>query len=386
MNIGFDASRITVSQRTGTENYSYYLAQAMARVDKDNRYTLYFRKEPSEKLVDELVGDKDSFSIKVISWPRLWTQGGLAWECVKNPPDILFVPAHTLPIIRHPSIYSVVTVHDLGFEYLPEYHQFPQKLYLDRMTRYAAASADHIIAVSSSTKKDLITKFGTEEERITVIHEGVDKQRFFPEEDTAKKVVEKYSLDFPYILFVGTVQPRKNLRRLIKAFSLLVTSKRNSLEKVGKASNLKLLLAGKPGWLYDDIYSAPTEFGVADRVKFLGHVPGEDLPGLYQQAICFCLPSLYEGFGLPVLESMASGTPVVLANVSSLPEVGGEAAIYVDPYSAESIAQGLFELLSLAGSSEYEKLVSDGFARVNKFTWEQCARRTLAVLALGGSD
>ena len=369
MKIGIDASRITVLQRTGTENYSLCLTRALAKVDTSNRYVLYFRGRA-------VSFDNPRFSTQVIPWPFLWTQGGLAWECLMHPPDLVFIPAHTLPVLRRPSLKSVVTIHDLGVRYLPQYHQFPQRLYLDKAVRYAARHATHLIAVSEATKKDIIARFGVSEKKITVVYEGVEQTKFKIQNPKSKigEVRRKYNIRGEYVLFVGTVQPRKNLRRLIEAFS-----------KVG-GEDTQLVIAGKPGWSFEDIYSAPSDFGVARRVQFLGHVSDQDLPALYWGSRCLAFPSLFEGFGLPVLESMASGVPVVTSNVSSLPEVGGNAAVYVDPYKVASIASGLHEVLT--GSMRFrQNLISKGFLQVEKFSWEKAARETLAVFEkVGGVD
>lgn len=375
MKIGFDASRISTPQRTGTENYSFYLAQALAAVDRENLYTLYFREVPGQEEFEKIIRKNPNFRIKVIPWPRLWTQGGLAWECLRYPLDLLFVPAHTLPVIRRPSLKSVVTIHDLGFEYLPEYYRFPQKLYLDKATKFAARYATHLIAVSRATKKDLTLRFKVPEEKIAVVYEGVDQNKFNPpgadqsarggSKFKTEEVRRKYNIRGDYILFVGTIQPRKNLRRLIEAFSRIT-------------QGLELVIAGRPGWMFEGIYAAPREFGVEDRVKFLGHIEDEDLAPLYRGAICFALPSLYEGFGLPVLEAMASGTPVVTSSVSALPEVGGGAAVYVDPYRVSSIAEGLIRVIG-GGKSFRRSLVHKGLAQAARFSWEKAARETLKV-------
>lgn len=178
--------------------------------------------------------------------------------------------------------------------------------------------------------------------------------------------LKKYKIEGDYILFVGTLQPRKNIVRLIEAFSTL------------GPKLYTLVVVGKPGWLYEEIYEAPKKFKVEDRVKFLDYVPDEDLPALYQNALCFVLPSLYEGFGLPVLEAMHYGCPVVTSNVSSLPEAAGDAAIMVDPESTESIKEGIEKVLG--DKSLREKLVKKGYEQVKKFSWEKCARETLKVL------
>ena len=175
MHIGIDASRITTKQRTGTENYTYHLVKALAEVDRSNHYTLYFNHIPAIPPVSHA-----NFSNRSIPLPRFWTQVRLALEMMTNPPDLLFIPAHTLPVIRPKKLKTVVTIHDLGVEYLKEYHQFPHKLYLGKSTIYASKHADGLIAVSESTKKDLISKLGTKPEKIRVIYEGFDPTHFYP--------------------------------------------------------------------------------------------------------------------------------------------------------------------------------------------------------------
>lgn len=167
MHIGIDASRAFTSQSTGTENYSRNLILALARIDSKNTYTLYLR--GSSKQLPKL---PSNFRFKTIKLVRLWTQLGLAWECLLHPPDVLFIPAHTLPLIRRPGLRTVVTIHDLGAEFLPQYHQFPNKLYLNKSTEYAVSKATHLVVVSKSTKRDLIKKLKADPKKITVIYEG----------------------------------------------------------------------------------------------------------------------------------------------------------------------------------------------------------------------
>lgn len=373
MKIGFDASRITTPQRTGTENYSFYLAQALAKVDQQNDYMLYFREKPDLKTLEEITHKNPKFQTKIIPWPRLWTQGGLALECLRYPLDLLFVPAHTLPVIRRLSLRSVVTIHDLGFEYLPEFHQFPQKLYLDKATKFAARYATYLIAVSEATKQDLIRRFDVPAGKIAVVYEGVDKARFqVPDIDSrVSRVRKSYGIAGEYVLFVGTIQPRKNLRRLIEAFARVFSRRRGF-------GDIKLVIAGRPGWMFEGIYSAPRDFGVAGSVKFLGHVSDEELVALYRGAKCFVLPSLYEGFGLPVLEAMTAGVPVVTSGTSSLPEVGGDAAVYVNPNDVESIAAGMIKVID-GGDAFRSSVISRGYFQAEKFSWENCAVETLRV-------
>lgn len=399
MDIGIDASRAFTSQPTGTENYSLSLIKALAKIDRKNRYTLYtmsplpnlFPERPASwRGVEGLLnysrpstssGTKylfpDNFNFRVIPWPYLWTQAGLALECLKSPPDVLFIPAHTMPILRRPGFKTVVTIHDLGAEFLPQYHQFPQKFYLNKATEYAVGHATHLIAVSESTKKDLISKLHCDTEKISVIHEGYDREKFKVPFGSSSgrgqsskfkvaKMRKKYGINGDYILFVGTIQPRKNLQRLIQAFAEILTP------------NISLVIVGRPGWMCEKIYAAPEKFGVADKVKFLNYVPKEDLPLFYQNALCFILPSLYEGFGLPVLEAMACGCPVIASKTSSLSEVVGAAGLLVDPYDINDITKNLECIIE--NVQLRRELVRKGLEQVKKFSWEKCARETLKVL------
>lgn len=427
MVIGFDASRAFVEKRTGTENYSYQLLKALLKIDRKNKYRIYvnpYRLSPeySENSVSQnnqrvrnsdksdnlkrRIAEALSFSefsenweVKPIAWPRLWTQGGLAIECLINPPDVLFIPAHTLPIIRRPGLKTVVTIHDLGAEYLAQYHQFPQKYYLNWSTVYAVRNATRIIAVSQSTKKDLISKLQCDIEVIRVIYEGVNALTINNSQLTInkKEILRKYDIRKPYMLFVGTIQPRKNIARLIEAFAKIriypnyysesIRIKKNSGsfgQNIRMNSNLQLVIVGKPGWLYDEIYQAPKKFGIEDKVRFLDFVEEDELAILYKEASLFCLPSLYEGFGLPVLEAMAAGTPALVSNTSSLPEVVGDAGLLVDPQNSDDIAQGIQKVLT--DKKLREELVKKGRERVKKFTWEKTAREILEVIEEASSN
>ncbi len=177
-----------------------------------------------------------------------------------------------------------------------------------------------------------------------------------------------------YILSVGTLQPRKNYVRLIEAFGLFLK------ENKQKFSDLQLLIIGKKGWLYEEILAAPKKYGIADRVTFLDFVKDQDLPAYYKKALCFALPSLYEGFGLPVLEAMAYGCPVVVSNVSSLPEIAGRAAVYIDPNNVESIKNGLLMAVRQRNLVQGRNRIAAGLSQVRKFTWEKAAQQTLEVL------
>ena len=188
------------------------------------------------------------------------------------------------------------------------------------------------------------------------------------------KEFEKYNISKYYILSVGTIQPRKNYERLIEAFSIFLKLNKQ------RFGNIDLVIVGKKGWLYEAIVNAPKRFGVEKQVKFLDFVPDSDLRILYQNALCFALPSLYEGFGLPVLEAMAHRCPVVISDVSSLPEIAGKAGVYVKPTSIESIAKGLLAAVRERNLKQGKWRIEKGLEQVKKFTWEKAAKKTLEVL------
>lgn len=345
MTIGFDGSRANLLERTGTENYSYQLLKHLLQIDRKNNYVIYTR--------------------NTIPWLRFWTQVGLALQTFKDNLDVLFVPAHTLPIIRKPGLKTVMTVHDLGVEYLPKMHQLKQQLYLKYITRYQLASATGLIAVSKATKEDLVKRAGINPEKISVVYEGYDKKLFKPvKQEIVRNRLKYFDIEVgKYFLFVGTIQPRKNLERLIQAFS--------------KTTGTNLVIAGSKGWLSEAIYKLPRKLSIEDRVKFLGYVPEKDLPALYSGAQALVFPSLFEGFGLPILEAQACGCPVITSNISSMPEVAGKGALYVNPYSVDDIVKGMERVQS---TGYRVQLIKNGFENIKRFSWEKCAAQTLEVL------
>jgi glycosyltransferase involved in cell wall biosynthesis len=377
MLIGIDASRSVPRKRTGTENYSLHLIRHLLPLESDHRYRLYFNRPPAYSL------QSTTCHLRIMPFPRLWTHLRLSWEMMRRPPDLLFVPAHVLPVV-HPR-RSVVTIHDLGYLYYPQAHRVLDRLYLDLSTRYNAHAAAHLIADSLATQRDLVERYDTEPDKITVVYPGYDEATFQPvrDEKAIEAVKTKYDIAGDYVLFVGTLQPRKNLTRLLEAFSLCGLQAPNkfgtptsNLQPV--TSNLQLVIAGKKGWLYQDIFRRVEELGLENKVAFTGYVPEGDLPALLSGARLFVLPSLYEGFGLPVLEAMACGTPVVCSNVSSLPEVAGEAALLVDPLDVEGLAAAMKRVLG--DETQQAELIARGFEQAQRFSWEKCAREVLAVL------
>lgn len=349
MHVGIDASRATAAHRTGTEHYSLRLTQALLEQRRSHTVTLYFRERPAPELFT-------SGQQRLIPFPRLWTHLRLSWELFRYPPDALFVPAHVIPAIC--PVPAVVTVHDLGYRYFPDAHPLTQRLYLDLSTRYSARAARHILADSEATKRDLTKFYSTSPEKISVVYPGRDETLTRVD---ATAVRAKYHLPEKYLLHVGTLQPRKNLLRLIEASTL-------------HASSFTLVLAGRVGWLSEPILNAAR----TANVRVLEFVPDEDLAGLYSGAEAFVFPSLYEGFGFPVLEAMACGTPVICSDTSSLPEVAGDAALCVNPLDTAALAAAIEGITT--DTKLRTTLIAKGYEQIKKFSWAKAAQQTWAVL------
>jgi glycosyltransferase involved in cell wall biosynthesis len=277
-----------------------------------------------------------------------------------------FVLPPTLPRTR-----TLLTVHDLSYVRVPEAASPNLKAYLDRVVPASVARADFVVADSQATKNDLIDLYGVSEAKIDVLLSGVDDR--FKRETHASVLMTtrmRYKIgNSPYIFSVGTVQPRKNYGRLIQALALLRLS----------GHNIDLVIAGGRGWLEDPIYETISTTGMQDHVHFIGFADEADLPALYSAAYCCALPSLYEGFGLPVLEAMACGTPVITSNISSLPEVAGDAAIMVDPYNLDAIVDAIKRLLD--DTSLYQAYVEKGYERAKQFTWDNSAHQLREIYA-----
>ena len=397
MIIGIDGSRAFVKDRTGTENYSFQLIKSMSLLDTENRYLIYIRKGQGSRVKGQVW--PENFKFVEISLPRLWTQVGLALRTFIDPLDVLFVPSHTLPLIRKPGLKTVITVHDLGAEYLPGFHQLKQILYLKLMTHYQIKTSTKVISVSEATKRDLVKKIGISQRKINVVYEGVDKNIFRKISiDAVNDVVKKYDLERgKYFIFVGTIQPRKNLERLISAFYKFLsgahTAKGHSVSGIGyhvsskkdhntkdiiPDTGFKLVLVGNKGWKSDEIYKLPAELGIEDNVRFLGRLGDEEVVGLYNGALGVTYPSLFEGFGLPVLEAFACGCPVITSNTSSMPEVAGDAAILVNPENEMEIfnaMKALYENDALRLS-----MIKKGMVRLGMFDWKVAAGQTIDIL------
>lgn len=301
---------------------------------------------------------------------RLWHRARLPVpvETFTGPIDLFYSPDFVLPPTRRRT-RTLLTVHDLSFLRYPD-HFVPKLVrYLSRVVPESVARADRVLADSCATRADLVELLGTPPEKVEVLYSGVEA-RFQPEKEPgeAERLRARYGLDRPYVLSVGTLQPRKNYVRLIRAFARL------------PASGVVLVIAGARGWLYEEVLEEAERH--RERVRVLGFVEEEDLPALYRGAALFVFPSLYEGFGLPVLEAMACGVPVVCSNASSLPEVAGDAALLVDPQDEEGLREAMER--ALGDEALRREMTARGLVRAARFTWEQAARQLLAAFAVLG--
>jgi glycosyltransferase involved in cell wall biosynthesis len=299
----------------------------------------------------------------------LWTQAGLASATWTHTLDVLWIPAHTLPVLRKPGLKTVVTIHGLEYTWLPEYKNLLQRWYLPLSTYYAARHATKLIAVSQFTRHQLLEETGIESSHIDVVYEGVESvsanRRIGNSE---KNLSHRWGIeDNKYILFVGTLQPRKNLPALIEAFS----------RAAGTLSDKKLVIAGGKGWQTADIFEAVTRYNCTDRVIFTGRVSDDDVRELYRSALLYVQPSLQEGFGLPLLEAMKADIPVISSDGGALPEVLGKAGILV-PLGNDFVAKLAEAITTLAtNAGTRAELIRNGRRRVSELTWEQTARATL---------
>jgi glycosyltransferase involved in cell wall biosynthesis len=359
--VGIDASRYPGETRTGTETYSRELLDAMARLGNLPFQVRSYVNQVDEEASARLAGLGE---LRRLPFPRIWTHGRLSFEVLRNRPDLLFVPAHVIPLI-HPD--SVVTVHDLGYLHDPEAHPARQRRMLDLTTRWNARVAAHVIAISETTKSDLIRHYGTPEDKITVVHHGVS-DRFAPASaDEQARIRSEYRLPGRFVLAVGTIQPRKNLARLAEAIAKLQ----------GEFPGLALVVAGKRGWMADSVLAAVS--GALPPALFIemGYVPMSDVPALYSSASVAALVSTYEGFGLPALEALACGSLLVVSDTPALVEVAGAAARIASATSVDEIAQCVRAALNEAEPASKIRLGQDHAA---SFTWNRTAQQTVEVI------
>ena len=363
--IGIDYTS-ALSQGGGIGRYTRELIAALAAFDAQTPYVLFAAGQRASTL-PPAPGPNFGWTPSAITsewFARLWGRARLPLPVERwtGPLDLFHSPDFTLPPLRR-GTRSLLTVHDLSFIRTPETAAPGLRAYLNRAVPYSVARADHVLADSEATRQDLIALYRTPPDKVSVLYSAVDS-RFRPvtSPSALSAMRARYDIgDGPYILSVGTIQPRKNYPRLIEALRRL------------DRPDLRLVIAGGRGWLDSPLYDLVRSHKLEDRVKFLGFVADADLPALYSAASVFAFPSLYEGFGLPVLEAMACDVPVVTSRVSSLPEVAGEAALLIDPLDVDDLAAALSRVL--VDSAERHRLITAGRRQAQSFSWDVAARQ-----------
>jgi glycosyltransferase involved in cell wall biosynthesis len=374
LHIAIDAHSVGAGL-AGNETYAANLVEALAEVDAENRYTIYVTRAEAERRF----GGR---------WPRVRVQRTLphapllripltlSAELRRRPVDLLHVQYTAPPLAPCP---VVATVHDLSFEHLPETFRRRSRVQLRLTVRRTARAAAHVIAPSEYTRQDLLKSYGLDPARVTVVPLAAGPQFRPVAAEEVARVRARYGLAGEYVLAVGSIQPRKNLARLVRAYTDLRRQR-------GRSNLPQLVLVGKQAWLYGETLRAIEESAAREHVILTGYVSGGDLPALYTGALCFVYPSFFEGFGLPPLEAMRCGAPVLAGNLTSLPEVVGDAGLLVDPFDEAALAAALGRLIDDAALRA--TLRERGLDRARAFDWRETARMTLQVYrkATGGSD
>jgi glycosyltransferase involved in cell wall biosynthesis len=426
MIIGIDASRANRTHKSGTEWYSYYLIKYFAQLDKDNQFILYTDQPLSADLADltdlnftPCSGDKkvfypeydqngyqiiksphNNFKAKVLRWPfsYFWTLGRLSLWMIWHRPDVLFVPAHGLPLVRPKK--TVNTIHDIAFKREAELYE-ENKLgpesgrgkrllnflirmftfnkyganstdYLNWSTAYSLKNSSKIITVSQFTRDEIVKLYRCTEKKITVIHNGFNNLLFkkIDDHDKIAAVLNKYGIPQPYLLYIGRLEKKKNTPLFLEAFVELKHRHRDLAEK--------LVLIGDASFGFDEIKYIIHEFGLVNDVVMPGWANEEDIPYIINGATAYILPSLHEGFGITLLQSLACGVPTAASDIPVLREVAGEAAAYFDPHDKEEMAKTMEKVIT--DEKLRQELITKGIERAKEFSWEKCAQETLNYL------
>jgi glycosyltransferase involved in cell wall biosynthesis len=374
MKIGIEATSAAEAQKAGVGYYTLNVLRALSHLQADNyTYTLYLRTSWGFSEDLSSMGKPQQWNVRVLRSPLLWAQLRLPLELRQHPQDVYFFPTAVLPIVHQPA-NSVLTIHDVAFLFFPECFSFALRSWLALACKIGMARARKIITVSEATRQDVLAHYGVNPDKVVTIHHGVH-ERFTQLRASSMPSIEqtkrKYGIQHPYILCIGTLQRRKNIPRLLQAFYLL--KQRYQIPH-------QLVLVGQQ---YKDlpeheIFATIQRLILNRDVVWTGYVDEQDMPFLLNGAELFVLPSLYEGFGMPLVEAMACGVPVACSNTSSLPEVVGEAGALFEPDDVEHMAMTLHQVLTQKRLSD--SLRVQGLRRAREFSWEACARKTLGVL------
>jgi len=363
MNIGIDGYEANVANKVGIGRYAFELIWALYRLETMDSFTIFL---PKKKMSD-FPPERKRWRYCIIDSSFFWTYYRLPQALRHEQLDVFFSPTHYIPLFT--SIPRVFSIMDLSYIHFPSMFRAKDLIQLQVGTRYSVKAAKRIITISNFSKNAIIKQYGISESKITVTYPGFNRSLF--NIDIAQKSIQaiqsKYKIAEDYIVYIGTLQPRKNIVRLVDAFS--------NMEK----RKVKLFIVGKKGWLYKEMFNKIKENKLTERIIFTDFVPDVDLASLLAGSMCFVLPSLYEGFGIPAVEALACGVPVVVSNTSSLPEVVGEAGILVDPLDVKSIQTGIEKAISLSPKKR-DTIVHNGLQHIKQFDWCICAKKTLQTL------
>ena len=374
MIIGIDGNEANTLNRVGVNRYGYELLRSFHKLQDElkdkHKIIVLLRKKP----VDDMPKASECFRYKILPGEKFWIIKKLTPYLLLNKDrlDVFFSPSHYVPLLsRVPRVCSIM---DLG--YMDFSGQFKKSDFwqLKIWTAYSIFISKVIIAISNSTKEDIMRRYPFASTKVESVLLAYDKERFNTtiNSDDVRRIKNRYSIVDDYILFLGTLKPSKNIEGLLDAFSLLLKDDNN-------LKDLKLVISGKKGWLYENIFRKVRKLKLEKSVIFTGFIPEKDKKALFSGAKVFTLPSFWEGFGLDILNAMACGIPVVVSEKGSLPEVAGDAGIYVDPLSPKDIAIGLKKVL-LADQIEYNTYRKQCLKQVEKFSWEKTAIKTLKIL------
>jgi glycosyltransferase involved in cell wall biosynthesis len=371
MKIGIDCRTILnvqFGELAGVGHYTYYLIKYLLEIDKQNEYVLFFY---DRRIIAQ---EFEQPNVKIVYFPGLENIGKIPffyrhWFIPQilrlYRLDVYHNPANIIPIFYFKK--SIITIHDLAIYKNPEWFPSGQFFNTRILIPWSIAKAKKIIAVSQNTKDDLIKLFNVSKDKVEVIHEGVEDYNKLPIDES--KIEGRYKFKDPYFLFIGTLEPRKNLVRLIEAYARFL--------KENDDKNFKLVLAGKKGWKFEPIFAAIEKLGLRDKVIYLGYVSLQEKIYLLKNAWSLAYPSLYEGFGLPIIEAMNLGVPIITSNIASIPELVIDNALLVEPYDVDSIR---LALMKMANDLELrQNLIKKGQGIARNFNWIQCAKKTLEV-------
>lgn len=367
--IGIDVTSALV-QGGGIGRYTRELIRALAKQDGRTQYHLFSAKPPAKLPVSDPLPNAKNFRHMPASlderWLyRIWYRARLPLNIQRftGKIDLFHSPDFVLPPVGN-NIPTLLTVHDMSFHHFPEHYEPSLVKYLNQVVPWSVNRATHILADSEATRYDLIGLTGVSPAKVTVLYSGVGNNfRPITDNKTIRTMREKYKLGTkPYLLSVGTVQPRKNYVTLIRAFAQIANDWPHNLA-----------IAGGKGWRSDAFYEEIRRLNMSERIRMLGFVDDDDLPALYSDAALFLFPSLYEGFGLPILEAMACGVPVIASDNSSLPEVVGEAGMLLDAFDVDRWSGGIHRLL--LDMDERMMMVGQGARQVYDFTWDAAAKQ-----------